>query len=156
MTRRRLATAILALSASLGVFTAISQAQKPAPNPTSAQNVPAEYQAGIGQMRIAKAYLEKAGDKWGGYRVKAIASIDQAFSALGVNPESTPNEMQSGNTDEPTMMNQGISSLQNAKADFARAGNNWGGRKEKAVGLINQALQELQQGIAWAKAHKTY
>jgi len=163
MLRRRLGTAILALVASLGVFTALSQAQMPKPKqpatkaPTSAQqNVPAEYQVGIAQLRIAKGYLERAGDKWGGYRIKGIASIDQAFKAFGISPESTPNEMQSGNVDEPGMMNSGISSLQAARADFANAGNDWGGRKEKGVAFIDQALKDLQTGIDWAKQHNTY
>ena len=155
-------TAILSLAATLGALTISSQAQKPNPKQpaakttTATQNVPAEYQAGIAQLRVAKAYLEKAGDKWGGYRVKGIASIDHAFKALGVSPESTPNEMQSGNVDEPGMMNSGISSLQTARGDFAKAGDNWGGRKEKAVALIDQALSDLQTGINWAKEHKTY
>jgi hypothetical protein len=163
MTRRTLGTAILALVASLGVFTALSQAQAQTPRqpaatrvPAASQNVPAEYQAGIAQLRVAKGYLEKAGDKWGGYRVKGIASIDQAFKALGVSPESTPTEMQSGNVDEPGMMNSGIASLQTAKAELAKAGNNWGGRKERGIALINQALRDLQIGIDWAKQHKTY
>jgi hypothetical protein len=162
MTRRRLGTAILALVASLGVFTGLSQAQMQNPKqpatkgPTTAQNVPAEYQAGIVQLRDAKGCLEKAGDKWGGYRVKGIESIDQAFKALGVSPESTPQEMQSGNVDEPGWMNGGIARLQGAKAAFAKAGNNWGGRKQKAIALIDQALKDLQTGINWAKEHKTY
>jgi len=162
MTRRRLGTAIFALVASLAVLTGSSQAQTPNPNrpatkaPAAAQNVPAEYQAGIAQLRIAKGYLEKAGNKWGGYRVRGIASINRAFRVLGVSPESTPNEMQSGNVDEPGMMNSGLSSLQAAKADFAEASNDLGGRKEKALALIDQALNDLQTGIDWAKEHKTY
>ena len=163
MRGRTLGTVTFALVASLCVSAALSQAQtssqkQPATkaSTTSQQNVPAEYQAGITKLRIAKGYLEKAGDKWGGYRVKGIESIDQAFKVLGVNPESTPNEMQSGNVDEPGMMNSGISNLQTAKADFAKAGNNWGGRKEKAVALIDQALKDLQTGIDWAKKNKTY
>ena len=161
MRRRSLQTAIVVL-ASLGILTAWSQAQttaskRSATKATSAQqNVPAEYQAGIAQLRVAKGYLEKAGDKWGGYRVKGIASIDQAFKALGVSAESTPGEMQSGNVDEPGMMNSGISSLQNAKADFAKAGNGWGGKKASAVAHIDQALRDLQVGIDWAKQHNTY
>jgi hypothetical protein len=163
MTGRTVGTVTFALVASLCVSTALSQAQtsnqkQPATkaSTTAQQNVPAEYQAGIAKLRIAKGYLEKAGDKWGGFRVKGIESIDQAFKVLGVNPESTPNEMQSGNVDEPGIMNSGISNLQAAKADFAKAGNNWGGRKEKAVALIDQALKDLQTGIDWAKKNKTY
>jgi hypothetical protein len=38
------------------------------------------------------------------------------------------------------MMNTGISSLETARADLAKAGNDWGGRKEKAVALIGQAI----------------
>jgi hypothetical protein len=146
MRRTKLGTAILAL-VSLGIFAGLSQAQT---------NVPAGYRQGIAQLRTAKGYLEKAGDRWGGYRVKGIASIDQAFTALGVSPESTPQEMQSGNVDEPRMMNGGISSLKAARADFEKADNDWGGRKEKAVALIDQALKDLQTGIDWAKEHKTY
>jgi hypothetical protein len=54
------------------------------------------------------------------------------------------------------MMNSGISSLETAKVDFAKAGNNWGGRKARAVALIDQAFQDLQTGINWAKEHHTY
>lgn len=155
--------AIRMLVCALGVFVAQSQAQssntkRPAPKAatTASQNVPAEYQAGISQLRIAKGYLEKGGDKWGGYRIKGIASIDQTFKTLGVSPESTPQEMQSGNVDEPGMMNEGISSLQTARADIGEASNDWGGRKEKALALVDRALQDLQTGIDWAKEHKTY
>jgi len=163
MRGKTLGTVILVLATSLGVLSAFSQAQTSKPKQpatkaanTTQPNVPAEYQAGIAKLRVAKGYLEKAGDKWGGYRVKAIESIDRAFTVLGVSPESTPNEMQSGNIDEPAMLNSGISNLQAAKADFAKAGNNWGGRKEKGVALIDQALRDLQTGIDWAKKNKTY
>ena len=64
--------------------------------------------------------------------------------------------MESGNIDEPGMTNNGIASLQAAKADFAKARSNWGGGKARAVALIDQALQGLQTGINWAEEHKTY
>lgn len=54
------------------------------------------------------------------------------------------------------MMNEGISSLQTARADIGEASNDWGGRKEKALALVDRALQDLQTGIDWAKEHKTY
>jgi len=151
----------IATAVTLGILLVASGAQtatakRPTSKANAQQNVPEEYQAGISQLRIAKGYLEKAGDKWGGYRVKGIASIDQAFKTLGVSAESTPGEMQSGNVDEPGMINGAISSLEKAKADFANAGNGWGGRKAGAVHLIDQALGDLQSGIDWAKAHNTY
>jgi hypothetical protein len=163
MRNSRFGTVVLAVLTTLGAFAGRAQGQTSRQNQAATrsaaavpQNVPAEYQEGIVQLRIGKGYLEKAGDKWGGFRIKGIASIDRAFKALGVSPESTPQEMESGNVDEPTMMNSGITSLQEAKADFAKAGNNWGGRKAKAVALIDQALQDLQTGINWAQEHGTY
>lgn len=156
---RKLGTTLMILVVSLGIGVGTSQAQKkPAPQAvaTNNQQIPAEYQAGIRQLRMAKGYLEKAGDKWGGYRAQAIASIDQAFKALGVSPESTKNEMASGNVDEPKMMKQGIEMLERAKDDFEAAGNGWGGRKANGLAHINQALSQLQEGINWAKQHKTY
>jgi hypothetical protein len=152
----RISVGILTLAASVAVFAAMSSAQtpnakRPATRAATTQNVPAEYQAGIAQLRIAKGYLEKAGDKWGGYRVRAISSIDQTFKVFGVSPESTRDEMQSGNVDEPGMMDSGISSLQTAKADLAEAGDDWGGRKEKGLALVGQAQNDLQTGIGWAK-----
>jgi len=153
MRNGRLRTVILTLVPTLFVLATLSQGQMPYPKQ---QNVPAEYQDGIAQLRIAKGYLEKAGNKWGGYRVRGIRSIDHALTSLGVSPEATPQEMQSGNIDEPGMMNSGISSLQTAKGDFERAGNNWGGRKARAVAHIDRALQDLQTGIDWAREHNTY
>lgn len=163
MRDRTCGVVVIALVLTLGVFTTRAHGQTSKPNQAATrsaasaqQNVPAEYEEGIAQLRIAKGFLEKAGDKWGGYRVKGIASIDRAFKALGVSPESTPQEMESGNVDQPAMMNSGVASLQTAKEDFAKAGNNWGGRKARAVALIDQALQNLQAGINWAQEHQTY
>lgn len=149
-----LATSLCAFAGSAAAQT--STAKRPASKAGAQQNVPEEYQAGIKQLRVAKGYLEKAGDKWGGYRVKGIASVDQAFKALGVSAESTPDEMQSGNVDEPGMMNNAIACLEKAKADFGNAGNGWGGRKATAVRRIDHALGDLQTGIDWAKGHNMY
>ena len=162
MAVRRIGMLILVPAVSLGVFTALAQAQtakpKPATKPaaTTQQTVPAEYQEGIAQLRVAKGYLEKAGDKWGGYRVKGIASIDATFRTFGVNPQSTRDEMESGNVDEPGMMDSGISNLETARADISNVSDNWGGRKDKALALLDQALKDLQTGVDWAKEHKTY
>jgi hypothetical protein len=57
---------------------------------TASPDVPAEYQAGIAQMGIAKGYLEKAENKCSGYRSEGIASIDHTLQACGVSPRSTP------------------------------------------------------------------
>jgi hypothetical protein len=158
---------MLMLAASLSVCGVVSQAQTaamprqtPTPRqtqPTTVQkDVPAEYKSGISALLGAKSALEKAGDKWGGHRVKAIHQIDEALRALGQTPAVSPTEMKSGNTDEPAQMQSGIRQLNTAKSDLERAGNQWGGRKAKAMSYIDDALRELQVGIEYAKAHKTY
>lgn len=162
----RTAVLVLALASGLSVFGALSQAQmanprqvvppKQAQTNTVQKDVPAEFKDGIAQLRSAKGALEKAGDKWGGHRVKAIHLIDEALQACGQPQTASRTEMRSGPKDEPAEMQSGISQLTGAKSDFERAGNQWGGRKAKAVSLIDEALKELQIGIEYAKSHGTY
>jgi hypothetical protein len=160
MTWQRLSTLVITLAATVVISTGISQAQaRPATKAVQPNmaNVPADYKAGINDLRVAKYYLEKAGDKWGGYRVKGIAQIDNALRALlGTPLASQPGEMASGNTDEPTLMNQGIQFTQSARASLAQAGDNWGGRRERALAFIDQAITDLQTGVNYAKQNHTY
>jgi hypothetical protein len=167
MVQGRVRRMVVVLAAGLGVFGVVSQAQTAAiprqaaaprqTQPTTVQkDVPAEYKSGISSLLGAKSALEKAGDKWGGHRVKAIHEIDEALRALGQTPVVSSTEMKSGNTDEPAELQSGISQLNTAKSDFERAGNQWGGRKAKAISYVDEALKQLQVGIEYAKAHKTY
>ena len=168
MTRKSCRTVALVLASGLSVFGAVSQAQmtnpRAATSPKQAQNVqktvqkdvPAEFKSGIAQLISAKGILEKAGDKWGGHRVKAIHLIDEALAAVGQPQARSAGEMKSGPKDVPADLQSGIADLNSAKSDFERAGNQWGGRKARAISLINEALRELQTGIEYAKSHGTY
>lgn len=150
------------LAAGLGLFSTLCFGQltnsRGITNPRQTQqaNVPAEFQGAISQLISAKSSLEKAGDRWGGHRVKAIHMIDEALAAAGRPQQPSRGEMKSGNTDEPAALESGMSGLQSAKSDFERSGNQWGGRREKALSFINGALGELNTGIEYAKAHHTY
>ena len=115
-------------------------------------NLPGPYRAGIYALLNAKSSLERAGDKWGGHRVKAIHFIDMALQATGHPQAGNRGEMNSGPQDEPAAMQNGTASLQQARGSFAQAG----GRAGNVIGLINQALRELQIGIEYAKSHHTY
>ncbi len=58
----------------------------------------------------------------------------------------------------PAIANQGnmdaaMRALENALAALRRATPNKGGHKERAVGLIEQAMAEVQAGIAYAAEH---
>jgi hypothetical protein len=161
MTRRNFRLVVLVMG--LSVFGAFSQAQIASPSPRAAtaprqvqKDVPAEFKSGIAQLISAKSVLEKAGDKWGGHRVKAIHLIDEALRTAGHPQARSAGEMKSGPKDEPAELQSGIADLNSAKSDFERAGNQWGGRKAKAISLIDEALRELQTGIEYAKSHGTY
>jgi hypothetical protein len=144
--------AVLVLAVGLITFWGICEAQIATPRlPIGqrpiAQNAPVQSQGGVTALLSAKSSLEKAGDRWGGHRVKAIHLIDEALRAAGRPQTESHSEMKSGPQDEPAALESGISSLQSAKSSF---------RGGQVVSLIDQALRELQSGIEYAKAHHTY
>jgi hypothetical protein len=47
-------------------------------------------------------------------------------------------------------MSESISLLQSARAELAQATPNKGGHRERALGLIDQAIGEVRAGIAFA------
>lgn len=47
-------------------------------------------------------------------------------------------------------MTESMSLLQSARAELARATPNKGGHRERALGLIDQAIGEVRAGIAFA------
>lgn len=50
-------------------------------------------------------------------------------------------------------MEAAITILQNARAEVGAATPNKGGHREKAIGLIDQAIAEVRAGIAFAATH---
>jgi hypothetical protein len=50
-------------------------------------------------------------------------------------------------------MEAAVGILQNARAELAAATPNKGGHREKALGLIDQAIDQVRQGVAFAATH---
>ena len=50
-------------------------------------------------------------------------------------------------------MEASVSLSQNARTELAAATPNKGGHREKALGLIDQAISEVRAGIAFAATH---
>ena len=50
-------------------------------------------------------------------------------------------------------MDESVAILQQARAELAKAEPNKGGHREKALGLIDQAIAEVRAGIAFAATH---
>jgi len=69
---------------------------------------------------------------------------------------SGPVEMQRVAGDAPGEIRHALDKLQEAQDHLARAGGEWGGHRANAVRLINQAVSELNAGVAWAHQHGTY
>lgn len=146
---------VIFLFVAFGLLRAVAtNAQVSGKRPGQAADGPAppQIQAGIAALVSAKASLEKAGDKWGGHRVKAIALIDKALKACGQSQVHAKGEMNSGPTDDMASLQAGNSQLVNAQNDFTNSTDTWGGRKDKALPLISQALQELQAAISTEKS----
>jgi hypothetical protein len=47
-------------------------------------------------------------------------------------------------------MDAGLALLRNARAELVAAEPNKGGHREKAIGLVDQAIDQTRQGIAFA------
>jgi hypothetical protein len=50
-------------------------------------------------------------------------------------------------------MDESITILQSARAELVKAEPNKGGHRERALGLIDQAIAEVRAGIAFAATH---
>ncbi|MCP3411962.1 hypothetical protein [Bradyrhizobium sp. CCGB01] len=50
-------------------------------------------------------------------------------------------------------MDEAIAILQSARAELGKAEPNKGGHREKAIGLIDQAIAEVRAGITFAAGH---
>ncbi|GLR89261.1 hypothetical protein [Bradyrhizobium iriomotense] len=50
-------------------------------------------------------------------------------------------------------MDESVTILQQARVELAKAQPNKGGHREKALGLIDQAIAEVRAGIAFAATH---
>lgn len=50
-------------------------------------------------------------------------------------------------------MDQAIAILQSARAELVKAEPNKGGHRERALGLIDQAITEVRAGIVFAATH---
>jgi len=56
--------------------------------------------------------------------------------------------------DQPQEIREAMQALRNAKNDLEHAGNEWGGHREKAIGHINAAMEELDKALDFAKTRR--
>jgi len=104
---------------------------------------PSMIATGIFNLQTAVANLQTAGNNWGPHLVNALNDINQALTACGVTPPP-PSTMTSQPWANTTSMTLGIQRVTKAQTDFKNAKDPWGGRRDKALPFITQALTELQ------------
>ena len=102
---------------------------------------------GIANLQNARSNLEMAGPNWGPHLANAINYIDQALDVCGV---TTPDNgmVKSVTTDLPSMMTTATGQVTKAQTDFKNAKDPWGGRRDKTLPFVTQALGELKLAAA--------
>lgn len=122
---------------------ALSQATTPdQPNMESART----------NLQKARASLQAATANKGGHRIKAIGLINSAIGEInrGVRFAKRSNHATVVVPDQPNM-EAALEHLRHARADLERATADKGGHRANAIRLVNQAIEEVNLGIAAAR-----
>lgn len=117
-------------------------------------------QAARTSLQTARAQLQKATADKGGHRANAINLVNAAISEVnaGIAFDRRHNHASSlaaeslfsGTPDQPHMRNA-LNALENAKDSLKKATNYKGGHRVKALGFVNDAIDEVKKGIDFAR-----
>ena len=103
-------------------------------------------------LQQARAQLREALRNKGGHRAKAIEYINTAISEvnLGISFDRRHNHallaMLATSPDQPHMK-RALDLLRDAKANLEAATSDKGGHRVKAIGYVNNAIDEVKKGI---------
>ena len=108
-------------------------------------------------LQQAKAQLQAALANKGGHRVKAIGFVNAAISEVneGIAFDRRHNHVKAKlgevfvltpSTDQPHMQ-QALDHLRQAKDNLEAATTDKGGHRKKAIGYVNDAIDEVKKGI---------
>lgn len=127
-------------------------------------------QRALSSLKEAQRSLLRATHDKGGYRVKALELVNQATkeTQLGIEYDRTHSgdrrrsqdiqrsiqtaPQQNRESYQPNMQ-RALSSLIEAQRSLEKATPDKGGHRMKAIALVQQAIQETQQGIKYDLAH---
>jgi hypothetical protein len=85
-------------------------------------------------------------------RVTAITSTLIVLAGLGV--YSVVHAQNAEMSKEEPHMSAALGHLEQAKAELEKAASNKGGHREKAIQLVDQAMQQVKQGEAYYEQHE--
>lgn len=106
-------------------------------------------------LQQARAQLQAALANKGGHRVKAIGHINAAISEInkGIAFDRRNNHARAGEAiplaslpDQPHMQ-RALDNLRQAKNNLEAATTDKGGHRKKAIGYVNDAIDEVKKGI---------
>ena len=113
--------------------------------------------AARGELQQAKMQLQAAMANKGGHRVKAIEYINAAISEInqGIDFDRRHNHARAkldevftlvSSPDQPHMQ-QALDHLRQAKGNLEAATTDKGGHRRKAIGYVNDAIDQVKKGI---------
>jgi len=119
--------------------------------------------AALGDLKSARSFLNKATPDKGGHRAKAIDLTVNAMTAIkeGIEWDRThPGSTYSDEdltrnpppSDQPNMV-EARKWLNTALDELNKATPNKGGYREQAIGLVQNAISEVNAGIEFDRAH---
>jgi hypothetical protein len=147
-----------------------AQTPPPAPPPAAADNGQPRMQAALGALERAKVEVEAASPNKGGHRETALGLITQAIDAVRAGeayaathadevgapegpaaPEPVDAEVAGANA-QPRMA-AAIVALREARAQLRDAKHDKGGHRAQALAYVQQAIEQLKEGIRFANLH---
>lgn len=109
-------------------------------------------EAARASLQTARAELQKATPDKGGHRVNALKLITAALQEVtaGIQFDRRHNHAVTNLFDQPHMQNA-LTALRNAKDSLEKATADKGGHRAKAIGFVNDAIDEVKKGIDAAR-----
>ncbi len=86
-------------------------------------------------------------------RTKFVASCTTFAVLVGLSLDSVVHAQTAGMARHEPHMSAAIGHLQQAKAELEKAMPNKGGHRERAMQLVDQALQQVQEGEVYYEQH---
>lgn len=86
-------------------------------------------------------------------RTKFVAACSTLTLLIGLSWYSVVHAQTAGMARHEPHMSAAMGHLEQAKAELERAVPNKGGHRERALELVNQALQQVQEGEAYYEQH---
>ena len=116
-------------------------------------------QAARASLLKARSELQKASANKGGHRTIAIGLINSAIAEVNAgiafdrrhnHVSSLTADLVTGAPDQPHMQNA-LAALESAKDSLNRATSDKGGHRNKAIGFVKDAIDEVKKGIEAAR-----